>query len=266
MDLLTAPYYALFNLDFYRSVIASPLRKGFLYLLYLSTIVVILFSGYFALTVMPKIDAFAEWIEKELPPLTWTPEGLVMDAPSPHAMVHPEYGMLAVLDMSRGEITEDEMGEAAVFVTATHLYMRDGEGGIRIHALTRSSAKLKPDQLAVPIDGELIRSNYQKFRLWIYVLPALFSFPLVFLTKLGEVVLLSLPGYLLNRTRREPLDYTSVFRVTCFAVTAATLLEVRWLVPGLAHIPFGFIGSAIVTFGYLFFALKKTETFPPFQA
>ncbi len=265
MRLLTAPYYAFFSLDFYREVIASPLKKGFFYLLYLSAIVVVLFSAFFAFTVMPKIDAFAEWIEKELPPLTWTPEGLVMDAPSPHAMVHPEYGMLAVLDMSLGEISEGEMGEAVVFVTSTHLYMRDGEGGIRIHRLTRPAEKLKPEQLAVPIDGELIRSNYQKFRLWIYIIPAIFSFPLVFITKLGEVVLLSLPGYLLNRTRLEPLDYSSVFRVTCFAVTAATLIEVRWLIPVLAGVPFGFIGSAIVTSGYLYWALKKTETSPPFQ-
>lgn len=259
MKILTAPYYALFSLEFYQQVLFSPLKKGLLYLLYLSALVMLLFSGYFAVSVMPRVDAFAEWAAAELPPMTWTPEGLVMDAPSPYPMIHPEYGFLAVIDMTRPEISQEEMGEAAVFVTSRYLYMRDGNGGVRVHGLTRPADKVNPDQLAVPVDGELVRKIYGDLRLWILIIPVLFSFPLIFVTKLVEVAVFSLPGFFIARTRREPLDYSAVFNVSCFAVTAATLIEVRWIVPALAAIPFGFIGSAIVTTGYLFFALKKTE-------
>lgn len=259
MRILTAPYYALFSLDFYREALLLPLQKGILYLAYLSGIVTFLFALSFGAQVMPRVDAFAEWAAAEMPPMTWTPEGLVMDAPSPYAMVHPEYGLLAVIDMTRTELAQDEMGAAAVFVTSRYLYMRDGSGGIRVHSLTRPAQDVDPDHLAVLVDGELARSLYAKLRPWIFAVPVVLALPLILITKLAEAVFFSLPGYLIARTRQVPLDYTPVFCVTCFALTASTLVELRWMVPGLSGIPFGLIGAAIVTTGYLFFALKKTE-------
>jgi len=259
MKLLTAPYYALFSLEFYQQVLLSPLKKGLFYLLYLSALVMLLFSAHFAFSIMPRIDAFAEWAATELPPMTWTPEGLVMDAPSPYPMIHPEYGFLAVIDMTRPEISQEEMGDAAVFVTSRYLYMRDGNGGVRVHSLTRPADKVNPDQLAVLVDGDLVRKIYGDLRVWIFIVPVLISFPLILVTKLAEAAVFSLPGFFIARTRRQPLEYSAVFTTACFAVTAATLVEVRWIVPFLAEIPFGFIGSAILTTGYLFFALKKTE-------
>lgn len=259
MRILTAPYYALFSADFYRDVIGSSLRQGILYLVYLSGCLTILFAVVFAGFILPRADAFSEWAASEMPPMTWTPEGLVMDGPSPYAMVHPDYGLMAVIDMTRTELSEDEMGDAAVHVTSRKLYVRDGRGGMRIHSLTRSERDLKPDQLAVFWDGARLREFYGKIRPWIFAVPAALAWPLLFVLKAGEAVLFSLPAFFIARTRREPLDYAPALNVSCFALTASTLIELRWMIPAVSQIPFGFIGAAIVTAGYLVFALKKTE-------
>ncbi|HXV28235.1 MAG TPA: DUF1189 family protein [bacterium] len=262
MNLFLAPFYALFSLDFYRGIIQSRLSKGFLYLLYLSAIGTFLMSLWFVRQGIPQMNRFVEWAKTEMPSLTWTPEGLVMNAQSPYSMVHPDLGPLVMFDMNLTDIDVGTMQNVVMFVTSKKIFVRQGVNQIKSYDLTRTTpaAKGEEDGGVVAIDGSALQKFYDSVKPWFVVLSIIFFFFFFVVWKCLTAFLYSWVGLLINFLRRPKLNYSAVLNVTFFAITAATLIQaLQALVPFLGRLPFGLAGSFIVTTAYLYLAIKKTE-------
>ncbi len=262
MNLFLAPLYSLFSLGFYRGIIRSRLRSGFLYLVYLSVIATLLMSVWLVRRGIPQMNSFLEWAKSQMPTLTWTPEGLVMNAASPQTMVHPELGPLVIFDMNRTDVDLGTMQNVVMFVTSKKIFVRQGLNQIKAYDLTRISAKGGQGEAAgaVPINGETLQKFYDSVRPWFVVLGILFFFIFFLVWKFLAALLYSWVGLLINFLRRPRLNYSAILNVSFFALTAVTLIQLlQLLFPFLGRLPFGFAGSLFVTGIYLFLAIKKTE-------
>lgn len=259
MDILLGPVYALFSLDFYRRVQRSSLSLGFLYLLYLSAILSILFFWLFFIYAVPQADRFVEWVKAKMPVLTWAEEGLRMDRPSPYVMEHPEFGPLVVFDTTKDDIDLEELKKVPVFVSSRKVYAHQQGGEVRIYDLKELMRQVDP-KTGVKIDAAMIDAFYHSIKGPLIFFLFLFFFPSIFIWKLLAGLLYSLLGCVINLFRGKRLSYGAVLNVTFFALTPVSFIEVLQLaLPSLGRVPFGIIGSAVVTGIYLFLAVKKTE-------
>jgi len=264
MNILTAPIFAVLRPLFYRQVIASPLSRGFLYLAYLSFLATCLVFFNFQMRAVPQMDAFADWVVREMPQMTWTPEGLVMNRQSPYVMIHPEYGPLAEFDTTKTDAAVADMGEEVyAYITSTKMLVRSGSNEVRIYDLTERPAGTAPDQLIVQIDGASVETFYRSLKPWISVLIFGLFFPFFYLLKLLEALFYSVIATLINLKRLPPLEYPAVLNLCLFGLTAATVLQLRsFILPSLGVIPFGILGSLLVTSIYLFIGVRKTQDLP----
>lgn len=263
MKLLSAPFYSFFSLDFYRWVMRAPLSKAFLYLAYLTGIANLAVLFFYFTQVAPVAEEFADWAVVEMPELTWTPEGLVMNGEGPYAMVHPDFGPLVVFDTSKKEVSEETIGDFPIFVTQTTLYVRLGPAEIRSYDLTRPAESISPDNLVVRVDGETAYKIYEALKFWMAAMVFFFFFPIFYLWKLTEILFFSLVGMLINLSRNPTLEYKPILKISFFAITPAVILQILAIVfPPLGALPYGMFLTFLITTGYLIFAIKKTES-PP---
>ena len=71
-------------------------------------------------------------------------------------------------------------------------------------------------------------------------------------------------GLLINLTRRSKLEFSQIYNTTLFAMTASLIIQwIRLVIPIAGGVPFGILGSLLVTIGYLFFAVKTAEEKAP---
>ncbi len=262
MNLFLAPIYSLFSIQFYRGIIRSRLTNGLLYLIYLSVIATLLMSLWFVWQGIPQMNRFVEWAKSQMPSMTWTPEGLVMNAQSPYTMVHPELGPLVIFDMNRIEVDSNGMQNVVMFVTSKKIFVKQGLNQIRAYDLTRTTPAAQAGETVgvIPINGESLQQFYDSMRPWFMVLGIVFFFFFFVVWKLLAALLYSWIGLLINFMRHPRLAYSAILNISFFALTAATLIQfLQMLIPALFRIPFGFVGSLLVTGIYLFIAIKKTE-------
>ncbi len=263
MNLILAPLFALFNAPFYRQVQKSRVSQGILYMIVLSLVTTLIMIFAAMTRLMPAADQFMRWVQQDMPRLTWTPEGLVMDAQSPYIMVHPELGPLMSFDTTIQDITIDEMGDVMMFVTARRLYVRQGLNQVRTYDLMQPATQLGEGERApqaVSITPDLVQQFYDSLKPWVLFIGAVFFFVLLVIWKLLVAFLYAWVGLLINFMRRSKLGFGQIYNTTLFAMTAAIVIQwLRLLVPPLSLIPFGILGSIAVTVGYLFFAVKFTE-------
>jgi len=260
LPVLSAPFYSFFSRSFYRKAVEAPLKKGFLYLGYLTVLAAVLVFAVFRLRVLPEIDRFAVWMEDSMPQLTWTPEGLAMNARSPYAMIHEQFGPLVTFDMTRDEVSAEEIGDALIFVTSRRAYVRHGAAEVRVYDLTQPAENRSPEHLVVSIDREFLKKFYGSLKPWLIFLSMLFFVPSFFLWKLFEALLYSLAALVLQAIRKTNLPYRRLFGLCLFAMTPATLIQFRGVfAPPLAVLPFGIFGSMVVTSAYLYLALCQAK-------
>jgi|GEM_PF-1120324 len=260
MKILTAPVYTFFSLDFYRQVLRSSLTKAFLYLAYLAAIANLAALFFYFTQAAPVVKGLADWAAQEIPELTWTPEGLVMNGEGDHVMVHPDFGPLVVFNTSKTEVSEEEMGDYPVFVTRTRMYLRTAPDVIRSYDLTRPASSVRTDKLVIRVDGESVYKVYDALKFWMAAAVFFFFLPVFYLWKLVEILFFSLVGMLINLSRNPTLEYKAVLKLSFFAITPASLLQILAAVfPPLGAIPYGLFLSFLITTGYLIFAIKKTQ-------
>lgn len=260
MTILTAPFYALFSRKFYHEAVFVGPARGFLYLFYLSALMLLIAFAAMNTRLVPQMNTFAAWLQAEVPIMQWTPAGLSMRDGETFALVHPEYGPLARFDMTKNEITFADMGENSVFVTAQKIYLRQpGREGLRVFDVMQLGDK---NNQSFDIRPDTIGFFYQKVRPWIVfmVLGVLWAGFLIW--KILAALFYSWIALLINTTRREKLYYSHLWTIACFALTPAALIQgLQFAIPQLGFLPFGTAGSLIVTTAYLYLAIKGTE--PP---
>lgn len=261
LTFFTAPIAAFFYPPVYHDAAKSSAGRGVLYSLYLAGIAVFLFMTLVVSKFMPQVDAFVDWTKTHMPVLIWTPAGLSLEnGQTTASMTHPEYGGIALFDMTKTSVTEAEMGKASIFVTSSKLFIKRGPGEIEERDITgagmRQGQQLPPK---IRIDGNTAVKLYQNVKdAMVFMIPVLF-FAIFFMFFLLMNLFYSLAGLLFNLMRTEKLGFGSIFNLTCFATSAAfTLTWLRVLSP-LQSIPFPFALNILMNLAFMFFAFKITD-------
>ena len=261
LTFFTAPVTALFYPPVYKDAVRSPAGRGMLYSLYLAGLSAVLVVLFLSIKVMPRADAFAGWVKKNMPVLVWTPDGLSLEnGQSSATLVHPQYGPVAVFDMTKTTVTEADMGRAYFLVTSKKVYMRRAPGQLEERDITaagmRSAQQLPP---RVRINGDLAMNLFQNVKKAMAFMVPFMILILSFVFFLVMNLFYSLAGLLFNRMRSEKLGYGAIFNLTCFATTAFfTLTWIKALIPFPAFTgAFGL--NILINLAYLYFAFKITD-------
>jgi len=261
MFILKAPIYAFYSKEFYRLVSKLPLKRGFLYLAFLTLVSAVFLMVSMSIHVLPQTENFKEWIKAEMPPLVWSArEGLRMGTASPYTMTHPEMGPLVVFDMGAPEATLDQYPEIQGLVTREKIYFRNRPGQMRVFDLNEMGAGGGDSREEIPVDPEMVETLYGTVKPWAFGLAFIFFLPTFYVTKLGAILIYSLLGLVVNQMRREKLTYPKLFNVTLFAMTPILVVQMlQGIFPVLGRIPFGFLGGFVLMSGYLYLGVKMSE-------
>ncbi len=261
LTFFTAPVTAFFYPPVYQDAAKSSAGRGVLYSLYLAGLSVALVMMTLSAKVMPQADAFVDWAKTQMPVLIWTPAGLSLEnGQTTAALVHPQYGTIALFDMTKKSATDGEMDKAYIFVTSQKVFIKRAPGQIEERDITgagmRSKEQLPPK---VRIDGNIVMKLYQNLKgAMVFVVP-LMILVISFVFLLVANLFYSLAGLLLNLMRTEKLGYGAIFNLTCFATSAAfTLTWLRALTP-LQAVTFPFALNVLVNLAFMFFAFKVTD-------
>lgn len=260
----TAPVTAFFYPPVYQDAAKSSAGRGVLYSLYLAGLSVVLVMIVLSLRVMPLADAFADWVKTNMPVLIWTPAGLSLENGQPTAtLTHPQYGAIAVFDMTKTNATEAGMGKAYILVTAKKVFLKRAPGQIEERDITGAAVQSR-QQLPprVRITGEIAGKFYQNIKNAMGFVIPLLVLVILFMFFLVSNLFYSLAGLLFNLMRSEKLRYGAIFNLTCFATTAAfTLTWLRILIP-LKVLSWPAALNILINLAFMFFAFKVTDRKP----
>ena len=254
-QIIRAPFLSLYSLSFYREVLNAPLRQGLAYLAFLSLIASILAGFAFNTRSIPETKEFVQWLKSSAPPLTVTPEGLQMAAPSPYVMTHPRFGPLVTIDLTRTGAEEKDFKDGTlVLLTAKRGFFYSGRR-MRTFEYVRGNENFKP----VPITGEIYENSGKILRRVLLAGIPVVVFLFFFIWKLIVAMIYSGFAGLINRFRREPVSYPALLNLCLFAMTPFVLIEfVSLMVPGF-EIRGGFLTGLMMTSLYLGLVLHKTD-------
>ncbi|MBI3306980.1 MAG: DUF1189 family protein [Candidatus Omnitrophica bacterium] len=260
MNAILAPLRALSSLEFYRKVLKNPFWHCLAYLGYLSLLASFVVWIAFSTRIAPMMDDFMIWFRASMPTVSWMPEGISIDRQSPYTMTHPKFGPVMTFDMNRTDVTSETMGVEGILVTSKKVYVRQSSAELRVYDLTAAAKKNDKLPANFTIDETTVGDWYAKVKPWAGIISAVFYFPFFFMWKILTAFFYSLVGNLFNLSRKPRLVYSSVFKLSVYAMTASIVFEwLQMLVPALDRIPLGLMGGLIITSGYLFLAVKKTE-------
>jgi hypothetical protein len=212
-----APFTAFFYPQVYRDAAKSSWRKGVLYIAYASFLITAVILAIF-IERGHTSDEFMHWIKKEIPVVVWTPKGLSLENGQKTAVLtHPVYGPVAVLDMDRTDVTENEMGRLFFFVTSKKIFFRQMTGQLDARDVTQTILRSQALPKKVRFTGEFIEDYYRNGkRVFMLVTPAV-----VFLGSFAVLLILNLvysaAGLLLNLMRTQRLGYGAIFSLACFS-------------------------------------------------
>jgi hypothetical protein len=196
-----------------------------------------------------------------MPVLVWTPAGLSLENGQPTAaLTHPQYGPIALFDMTKTTATEADMGKAYILVTAKKVFIKRVPGQIEERDITgagmRSNQQLPPK---VRITGDIAQKLYQNIKGAMAFVVPLLILVFAFMFFLVSNLFYSLAGLLFNLMRAEKLRYGAIFNLTCFAGSAVfTLTWLRALIP-LKVLAWPFALNILVILAFMFFAFKVTD-------
>ncbi|HNX68046.1 MAG TPA: DUF1189 family protein [Candidatus Omnitrophota bacterium] len=250
-----APVTALFYPKVYRDAAKASVVRGVLYVLYLSALTTLLASVILGVAMGPKIGGFAEWVEKNMPVIIWTPQGISLENGQPtYTMTHPTAGPLVVFNMAKETVTEADFGTAYLVVTSKKVFMkRGGPGQFEERDITAQGFRSKRQLPSrVRLDGNVAKKIYQNAKTSLFLMLPILLLIFSFIGTLIAVAAWSLVGLLLNLTRKNKLSYEAIFNLSCFA--SSVLFVILW-----SRVLLPWFAGAILIAGYLFFAFKVTD-------
>ncbi len=263
MEFFSSLKDSLYSVEFYKRVLHDSIKRGLLYLVGWSLLISALFAAFLIFKMNPEVKGFVSWFSEAVPPIQMTPQGPRMNHKSPYEMKHPRYGHIATINLDQKEIANGDLGGAMVYMTSHKLYIKETRGSaFRVYDLT---AAKDPQAGNMIIDGEMIRKLEKTVKPIAYTVMLIFVFMGFFVWKLTAALIYSLVGTLINVLRREKLPYESVLNVSCFALTGSICAQLFLMVfQELTNVrmPFGFLGSFVLTSTYLYLGIKFTEEEP----
>ena len=254
MIIWLAPLLSLFDIRFYKKATRTPASQGFIYVFYLAAILAVLATGAYAVLIQPRVHEMLRWIEKEMPPLAYSAEGFVMNAPSPYVMTHEHYGKLVVFDMEAQE-PRGEYSDVPFYITAKKIFIENPDGTKRAVNVVRAQNTGR-----VAMINEVFKRVAESLAGFLVVIffTAVFTAGVMLYFMAG--LLFSMLAALINLWRKNRLPYSSVLSLTLFALTPALYIHILKLLPGFSRLHgFGFYSTLLLITAYLFMAVKLTE-------
>lgn len=264
MNFFKAPIDALYNLNFYRQAMQTSFGKSLLYLAYLAAIGTVVLFLSLTFVLFPMAEKFIVWIGDNLPAgLVYSNGMLNMNSGTTYTLTHPTLGTLAYFDMTKADVTEADFQGAPLLVTSSALYARQ-KTGIQSYDFSDFSEEGENPGEPTLVDAQMLNKVLADAKPWLVGTVMIAALPVLFLFKWMMVVIYTGMGMVINLLRNERLPYSSVFAVTSYAITPATLLGYLVLLfPAVGAFTLGLIGDLMITAVYLYIGLKLTETQGP---
>ena len=234
LELLISPILSLYSTSFYKRKLNESLKRGFIYLAYISLIGAFSFLIMFQTRAMPILNEMAGWLSHEMPEMIIEQGKVSSSVAQPYIMKHPKFGNVMILDSNKESLKPDEMSQAFIYITKSLIYvhnpvqndtqtidLRQVEGQTKPQGKTR-----KPEK----VNGALVQAIYTQIK---PVLSVVFFFTVLlslFLWKLGAAFSYSAIAIILNLFREKQLPYPALLNVTIYAMTAVSVLQLMSLV------------------------------------
>ena len=250
------PINSITSVDFYKKVAKQTVTRSFLYLAYLSAIFSLAATIALKVKVGPVIDETFQWLEREVPTMTFADGKLTTTLPASSTIRHPKYSEIAVtIDTARVEpVTPDilERNKVVAYVTGTAMYLMERPGEMKTFDF-RTGGASRP----VVIDAAFYRSAAQVMGRLLYPLSLIITFLLFMFWKSLASLAYSSLALALNAAVQASLPYRELFNIAVHAQTLIIAIQIVFL-----FMPTGIPLSALVAVGstavYVWLAIKRT--------
>lgn len=238
----------------YRRFAAQKASRTMLYLAFLSLVFTGAGTVALRLRLGPVVDETFAWLEKEVPPLTFSKGVVTSAAPGPTRLAHPRAPEVAVMiDTARTTpISPADMSEAKVlaYLTANALYLQKERGSIQSHDLTKAAME-RP----VTVDAAFFREAGKALKTILYPATVISLFLMFAAWTALCALFYALVGLLLNSVAGGALGFGQLFQLAVHAQTGSTLLRAA-----LAFLPFAVPAAGLamlaVTTAYLWLGVR----------
>lgn len=255
--ILLDPVNAVTSIAFYRKVAAQTAGRTALYLVYLAAVFALAATAAMRVRVGPAISETFVWLEKSVPPLSFSNGRMSSTLTEPLVLRHPQVPDVAFgIDTNRVEpVTPDDMARDKVmaYLTSNAFYVQQRPGQVEVYDFSKA-----PQAQPVVIDGRFYRQADQMMGRILYPATLLVAF-LVFLAWKGWASLFySVVALIVNAGAQAELPYGALFRLSVYAQTLVIALQIIFLFMPVQIPFFGFLAVAVTT-AYLWLAVKKVK-------
>jgi hypothetical protein len=226
----------------YRRFAAEKAGRTVLYICFLSLLFTVFGSIAMKLRVGPAIDQTFEWLEKDVPTLTFEKGKVSAASPEPKRIAHPAAPEVAVMiDTARTTpVTAQDLKDQKVlaYLTNSALYIEERPGEIRSYDLGKAAAD-KP----VVVDAKFFRDASSAVKTVVYPLAIVTVFVFAGLWTAFAGLFFALLGMLFGSIAGATLTFGSLYQIAIHAQTASLLVRVV-----MAFLPFFIPMSGLLTF------------------
>jgi hypothetical protein len=244
----------------YSRFASEPGARTVRYAAFLSLIFVGALGIAVKLRLAPVFTETFAWLEKSMPPLTFSAGGVTGPA-APVRLEHPRSKEIAVMiDTARKEpVTIAQMNDARViaYLAGNALYLNRGQNQVETVDLTKSAA-----DHGVTVDAATYKEMESAFD-WIFYPALLLFFFIAFALSLAVSGLLyALAGLLMASIAGGALEYAALLRLAVHAQTAGALLySLDALLP--ATLPHFQLASILLSLTFLWLGVRAAAKAPP---
>lgn len=251
------PINSITSVAFYRKVAKQSAGRSLVYLGYLALLFAVAATWAVKVRVMPVVAETFDWLEKTMPPLTFSGGKLSTPLQAPLTVRHPKMASVGVIiDSNRTEPVTPQMLEqnnVVGYLTGNALYVIRSPGQLEVYDFSKTAAAggSKP----TVIDGEFYRNAAKLCGTIIYPSAAAASFLFFLAWKLLSSLIYSMVAMMINASTEAKLAYAPLFNISVYAQTLITVIQAMLLfIPG--QVPMFSLAALIITGVYLWLAIK----------
>lgn len=261
-NIFQAVYLSFFSADFYQAVAQRWRGIGFWYLFLLVLVATLPMTVRFWIDVSKMDTQQLKPITSQIPRIEIRNGQAKVDAPQPIYVQEPDSGKTFFIIATKGKIPPLDQYDRVGVLTKTKLIIKQ-PGKLQAVPLKDVQPLLGGDP--VVIDQEWVEGTI----LWWANVIAILCFPVVFLFsfiyRFIELFILGIIGLLIVSSKRPPLSFAQVLRISAMALTPVIVINTIYESARLTH-PFGcvwWILCIAVPILYLTFGIRAAYRPPP---
>ena len=245
-------YMAFYSKSLYRDI-ANNWPTWFCFLYLLSLLALCWIPGMIRLDsdLSDYIDDEAPKFINQLPVIIISKGQASITEPQPYIIKDPSKGDPFIVIDTTGQIGSLENSKAMILFTRTQVVLKDRLQGSRILNLS--------DVGDMTIDKALVFDWLEAFSEWFAILAYPFAVLFSFAFRSTQVLLYAFIGLLFSRIMKVGLSYGVLIRLAAISLTPVIVLNALTIFFRIA-IPTPWLINALLTTGYLIFAVRSTSS------